>query len=140
MGPSVLNPAGERDGRAFGQCGGVKIDLEVGQLPADARIEGAVGLGLRERQARRRERAGEQCGERAAIDDHDCSSLSKACFRYLTPGRPAAQATCERSDTVARMERSVIRDQPRESFGRSRITLRYIRATSGGRSKMDQMR
>src|SRR5260370_6345297 len=80
MGPGVLNPAGEGDGRAFGQCGGVKIDLEVGQLPADARVEGAVGLGLRERQARRRDRACEQCGERAAIDDHDCSSLSKACF------------------------------------------------------------
>src|SRR5258708_20289629 len=80
MGAGVLNPAGERDGRAFGQCGGVKIDLEVGQLPADARIEGAVGLGLRERQARRPDRAGEQCGERAAIDDHDCSSLCKACF------------------------------------------------------------
>jgi len=30
---------------------------------------------------------------------------------------------------VARMERSVIRDQSRESFGHSRITLRSIRAT-----------
>src|SRR5258708_35190010 len=80
MGAGVLNPAGERDGRAFGQCGGVKIDLEVGQLPSDARVECEVGLGLRERQARRRDRACEQCGERAAIDDYDCSSLSKACF------------------------------------------------------------
>src|SRR6267378_2519764 len=95
MGPGVLNPAGERDSRAFGQRGGVKIDLEVGQLPADARIEGAVGLGLRERQARRGDRTGEQCGERAAIDDHDCSSLSKLVSRNLTPGRQAAQATCE---------------------------------------------
>src|SRR5215475_9742278 len=80
MRPGVLNAAGERDGRAFGQCGSVKVDLEMGQLPADARIKGAVGLGLRERQARRCDRAGEQCGERAAIDDHDGSSLSKACF------------------------------------------------------------
>src|SRR5258708_21670488 len=95
MWPRILNPAGERDGCAFRQCGGVKIDLEVGQLPADARIEGAVGLGLCERQARRRDRTGEQCGERTAIDDHDCSSLSKLVSRYLAPGRPAAQATCQ---------------------------------------------
>src|SRR5229473_6217549 len=141
MRPGVLNPAGERDSRAFGQRGGVKINLEVGQLPADARIEGAVGLGLRERQARRGDRTGEQCGERAAIDDQDLLLPVQSLFsRYLTPGRQAAQATCERSDTVARMERSVIRDQPRESFGRSRITLRSIRATSGGRSKMRHRR
>src|SRR5712692_1297229 len=92
MGPGVLNPAGERDGCTFGQCGGGKIDLEVGELPADARIEGAVGLGLRERQARRRDRAGEQCGERAAIDDHDCSSLSKACSSNLMYSKVAEQS------------------------------------------------
>src|SRR5262252_5095852 len=92
MWPSILNPAGERDGRAFGERGGVKVDLEVCQLPADARIERAVVLGLRERQARRGHRTGEQCGEGAAIDDHDCSSLSKACCCYLTPGRGLHQA------------------------------------------------
>src|ERR1700731_5336328 len=74
MWPSILNPAGERDGRAFGQCGGVKIDLEMCQLPADAGIEGAVVLGLGERQGRRGDRTDEHCGERAAIDDHDYSS------------------------------------------------------------------
>src|SRR5215471_7697992 len=77
MWPSILNPAGERDGRALGQRGGVKIDLEVCQLPADARIEGTVVVGLREDKAWRGDRTSEQCRERAAIDDHDCSSLSK---------------------------------------------------------------
>jgi hypothetical protein len=76
MWPSILNPARERDGCAFGQRGAVKIDLEVCQLATDARIEGAVVPGLRERHARRGDRAAQQCGERSAIDYHDCSSLS----------------------------------------------------------------
>jgi len=46
-------------------------------LPADARIEGAIVPGLRERQARRGDRTGEHCGERAAIDDHVAPPHSK---------------------------------------------------------------
>src|SRR5215471_7165707 len=88
MRPRILNPAGKRDSRPLGQRGGFKIDLEVRQLSAYARVERAVGLGLCEREARQGDRTCHQCGERSAIDDHDCSSLSKACSNYSALPRP----------------------------------------------------
>src|SRR5256885_1547189 len=92
MRPCVLNSAGELDRSPFGQCGGAEIDFVVGQLPADARIEGTVVLGLRERQARRGDRSREHGRERASIDEHGYSSQSKACSGYLMPTRETAQA------------------------------------------------
>src|SRR5215470_10103168 len=92
MWPCVLNSAGERDRRPLGQCGGAEIDLVVGQLSANARIEGAVVLGLRERCARGGKRACKHAGECASSDGHGYSSLSKACCRYLIPTGESAQA------------------------------------------------
>src|SRR5437660_6640240 len=89
MRPCVLNSAGERDRSPFGQCGDAEIDFVVGQLPADARIEGTVVLGLRERQARRGDRPCQHGRERASIDEHGYSSQSKACS---VPTRETAQA------------------------------------------------
>src|SRR3954451_11464770 len=92
MRPCVLNSAGERDRRPLGQCRRAEIDLVVGQLSADAGIEGAVVLGLRERETRRGKCAREHTGERASSDDHGYSSLSKACSAYLIATRERAQA------------------------------------------------
>src|SRR5271156_6452271 len=75
MRPYVLDAARQRDRCALGQRRSAKIDLEVGQLPADAGIEGRIDLGLGERHARRGDSARQHRGKRAAIDGHDGSSL-----------------------------------------------------------------
>src|SRR5690242_13515867 len=85
MGPRVLNSAGQGDRRPFGQGGGAEINLVVGQLSADPGIEGAVVLGLRKREARRRKSARKHAGECASRDVHGQSLPVEACFRLSNP-------------------------------------------------------
>src|SRR5437660_12515203 len=137
MRPCVLNSAGERDRSPFGQCGDAEIDFVVGQLPADARIEGTVVLGLRERQARRGDRPREHGRERASIDEHGYSSQSKACSGYLMPTRETAQATRtailvnrHSRDSVRRMQSISMARRAANDVVRYGAYLKYLR--SGG--------
>src|SRR6478609_10089670 len=69
MRPGVLDIGGQHHRVLPGQCGFLDADLEAGQRRSDACVEDGFACGhLAPGGARRRNRAGKKCGERAAID------------------------------------------------------------------------
>jgi hypothetical protein len=71
MRPGILNAATHPDRAAPGQGRRVGVDLIMGEFGPDAGIERRFRVGgLGECEARRRHRAGQQCGKRATIEIH----------------------------------------------------------------------
>ena len=88
--PCVLDSSRQSDRCPLGQRRGVKIDVELGQLPSNAGIEGGPVPGLRKRHSRRGESAGKHCGKLAAIDNHDSRLPIE---KFLSPSN-ARSANC----------------------------------------------